>query len=786
MAENVNSKTCRSPLDAVVSVFPKASAVNPCREVTLREILEEVKSSKYESQIKALRGLVANGDMATYKERKRQLPAVSLSARLTTREGDIPLPEKLLSLSHVIQIDVDNVENLESLKEKFRADPYVLFFYDSPGGKGLKSGVRIDGTQHLASFHSAEKYFLEKYAIPIDTSVKDLPRLCFVSHDPDLYINEAAQILPITLNGTKPAVDKTAPKQSCSSPPDPGRKLTYGERALDTARKMIEQSVDGEKYNTLLKAGKLLGGYAGGGMLSERDARSLLRSAIENKPNVHSLETAYKGIQESLKCGQQTPIEFDGLERQRMEYLESMGFSRTWEPPGHEAGPVNGDPPPNEWPEGGDSVRTKTNPLNLPPMPEVFTAADLEGMTFREPVWIVPGLIPEGVTLLAGKPKIGKSYAVMNIGLALACGGKALGRVDVEKRGVLYLCLEDQQRRLQNRIGALFCGDNWPANFHLSITWPRIDQGGIPLLQKWLEDHSDVKLVIVDTLAKVKSRKITNKQMYDLDYQCIEALKSVADMMDVSLIVVHHLRKMLAEDDAFDAISGSTGLTGAADTCVILRKDHTGRPLLYIRGRDVEEQELALERDPDGGWTILGDAAALAKTQERGDVLDAMEEGEAVTPAQLAKMTGKKLSNIHYLLKHLIDDEQVRKTSYGKYIKCVSTNSTESTESTNTPDSTDSVGGKLPVTLKESVPPLIVSSATTKGFREESVLSGVSVESIICFECEHFEINPHMPNKQGRCKGVPWDNDPDQWPKLKHDCPGFRERGGLQNDKRHL
>ncbi len=216
----------RSPLDATISVFREASAVKPCREITLQGLLDEVKSGKYEPQIKALRELVASGDMATNKERKKRLPAVSLSAKLTTRAKTIPLPEKLVSLSHVIQVDIDNVDDLESLKAKFRADPYILFFYDSPGGKGLKCGVRIDGTQHTESFLSAEKYFLYKYGVIIDTSVKDLPRLCFVSHDPDLFINESALILPISNNGANAPA-----KQSCSSPAEPGPKFTFGERA---------------------------------------------------------------------------------------------------------------------------------------------------------------------------------------------------------------------------------------------------------------------------------------------------------------------------------------------------------------------------------------------------------------------------------------------------------------------------------------------------------------------------------------------------------------------------
>ena len=344
MAENFNPKTCRSPLDTQVSLFPNAVNVNPIGEPTLREVLASIKQGKYKGPVEKLRALKASGDEATYETDKLKLPAFSLSARLTTRAKDVPLPEKLIAHTHIMQIDIDEVPDagIETLEEKLKADPYVLFSFRSPGGT-LKAGIRIDGTKHDDSFLSAARYFLEKYGVKIDPKVKEVPRLCFVSYDPHPYINETAQILPVTSNGTKPATD-SAPKQSYSSPSDPGRKLTYGERAIETAKKMIEQSADGEKLNVLLKAGKLLGGYVAGGMISERDAQDALRSAIENKPHVNHLNTAYKAIDDSLKHGQQVPIAFEDLERQRAEYLQSIGVSenslkRT----------QNDEPPQNEW-----------------------------------------------------------------------------------------------------------------------------------------------------------------------------------------------------------------------------------------------------------------------------------------------------------------------------------------------------------------------------------------------------------------------------------------------------
>ena len=232
------------------SFFPNAYDVTPVREVTIREFLAGVKDGTYKGQIEPLRKLVADGDMTTYKKQKELLPAASLSARAITRAEKTPLPEKLLSHSHALQVDADgkDIPNIEALFEEFKKDPYILFCYRSPSGKGLKACVRIDGTQHLASFQSAEKHFLEKYNVRIDTSVKDVIRLCFASYDPDLFINESAQILPISINGT--------PKTADNHFPMPSQPLDLAdEELLDRARK----ADNGAKFSRLFDSGDCTG-----------------------------------------------------------------------------------------------------------------------------------------------------------------------------------------------------------------------------------------------------------------------------------------------------------------------------------------------------------------------------------------------------------------------------------------------------------------------------------------------------------------------------------------------
>lgn len=316
---------------------------------------------------------------------------------------------------------------------------------------------------------------------------------------------------------------------------------------------------------------------------------------------------------------------------------------------------------------GKQSSPTTTHGLHATTAPTVITAAELQRKDFSPPVWIVDGIIPEGTTLIAGKPKVGKSFFALDIAMAVARGGKALGVRTVKRRGVLYLSLEDRERRLQSRLRETIAAGEWPSNLYLATEWPRADQGGIAELQQFLDAHKDVSLIIIDVLARIRARdKGTSRDVYSNDYATIYDLKSLADKNDVSMLIVHHTRKAPGEDP-FDEISGSTGIPGASDTNIILKKD-SGRAKLHVRGRDVEEQELSLERGNAGGWRLLGDSNLVRMSDERKAVLEAMRSIKVpVRLSDLAKMLGKKTNTLHNLLVKLIDSGIVRQSLYGSY-----------------------------------------------------------------------------------------------------------------------
>ena len=175
--------------------------------------------------------------------------------------------------------------------------------------------------------------------------------------------------------------------------------------------------------------------------------------------------------------------------------------------------------------------------------------------------WVVPGMVPEGVALLAGKPKLGKSWLAMGLCVAVASGGVAFGNVRVEKGSALYLALEDNERRLQFRLKKILARTEVPDGLHYSVECPRLDEGGVEAVEGWLRSRPDARLVVIDTLAKIRPRQRRGANAYQEDYEALEALLPLAARHNVAVLVVHHLRKMAASDP-LDEVNSSIGLTG--------------------------------------------------------------------------------------------------------------------------------------------------------------------------------------------------------------------------------
>jgi hypothetical protein len=300
----------------------------------------------------------------------------------------------------------------------------------------------------------------------------------------------------------------------------------------------------------------------------------------------------------------------------------------------------------------------------------IFTAAELMAQELPPVRWVVPGLVPEGVTLLAGKPKLGKSWFALGLGAAVASGGVALGTKPVERGDVLYLALEDNPRRLQGRLGKILAGSGAPEGMHIATEWPRMDEGGAELLDNWFGVYPNGRLCVVDILKRVRPRTSSNRSVYDADYEALEAMQRLASEHGVAILVVHHTRKLAAADPV-DEVSGSTGLSGGADGILVLKRDR-GRAdaYLHVTGREIEEEaELALKWDADlASWTLAGDAQEYRLSNERQQLLQTLRKARTpMSPKEIAEATDKTHGSVKVLLGEMVKAGQMSNLSYGKY-----------------------------------------------------------------------------------------------------------------------
>lgn len=297
-----------------------------------------------------------------------------------------------------------------------------------------------------------------------------------------------------------------------------------------------------------------------------------------------------------------------------------------------------------------------------------ITASALMAMKFDPIKYVVPGYIVEGLTLFAGAPKIGKSWTALDLGIAVSCGGLAFGSVKCEQGDVLYLALEDNPRRLQSRL-KIMGRTIAPQRLTFMTEWPTLDDGCLDELEAWAITAENPRLVIVDVLAKVRPLANGRDQLYDADYRTLGGLHDFAKRHRLAAVVVHHTRKMEAEDP-FDAVSGTRGLTGAADTTMILKRDiGTAKTVLYGRGRDIEDFETALEFKRDiGTWIILGAAAEVGKTNERHAILTVLkDQSNPLTAREISDLLGKSADAVRKCLTRMYIAKEVEKTERGKY-----------------------------------------------------------------------------------------------------------------------
>jgi hypothetical protein len=319
-----------------------------------------------------------------------------------------------------------------------------------------------------------------------------------------------------------------------------------------------------------------------------------------------------------------------------------------------------------------------TGPADITPSPVLIAANDnqpwltasaLLDMHFEPVNYVVPGFIAEGLTILGGRPKLGKSWLALDFGVAVASGGMSLG-ARCAKGSALYLALEDNDRRLQDRLRTVLpkMRSAWPdlSNLALVTTAPKVGAGLVQALDTWRTSVLDPRLIIIDTLAMVRPPKKGNQDSYSADYEVLSPLQRYASEHRIAVVVVTHVRKMEASDP-LEMISGTNGLTGAADSIMVLDRTADG-PKLYGRGRDIEEVEKALKFDA-GKWSVIGDLAEVKRSDQRRDIIEVMTDHRLpMKPSEISKELGVPVANVTYLVRKMVEAGELEKAAYGSYI----------------------------------------------------------------------------------------------------------------------
>lgn len=252
---------------------------------------------------------------------------------------------------------------------------------------------------------------------------------------------------------------------------------------------------------------------------------------------------------------------------------------------------------PTESNENFDELKKKLRRMQDPAYLPTVTMTELYDTVYESKPPVIDSLIQNGTYIFAGAPKVGKSFLMAQLAYHVATG-KPLWGYEVHQGTVLYLALEDCHERLQKRMYRMF-GVEDVSKLHFAISAKQLGNGLDAQLEKFVREHPDTRLIIIDTLQKV--RELSGEAYsYRDDYQIIGQLKQIADKFKLCMLVVHHTRKSPANDE-FDRISGTTGIYGCADGAFVLSKERRtdSAATLSISGRDQPDQCLHLVRDEE-------------------------------------------------------------------------------------------------------------------------------------------------------------------------------------------
>ncbi len=304
---------------------------------------------------------------------------------------------------------------------------------------------------------------------------------------------------------------------------------------------------------------------------------------------------------------------------------------------------------------------------------QIINAQALRSKVFQPIKWAIPGMLPSGLSILGGGPKIGKSFFALQTSLAVAVGGYALGKIPVTQGDVLYLALEDNERRLQERIAnsnAVSDTDDI-SRLTLAYTVPRQHEGGLEFIVWWAQSVENPRLVVIDTFQKFRKQLSNKGNIYAEDYDVLSEIKRIADLYDIAILILHHLKKVSPKNelnmDWIDLFSGSAGISGSADALFVLKRARDSvYGKLFRTGRDVEEAVFSLKLD-GFGWYLDDTVEAFVLPTWKKQIIDFLKDHPTVTPADLATGYDLSMNTAQKNLQRLEKEGLIIKISRGQY-----------------------------------------------------------------------------------------------------------------------
>ena len=309
-----------------------------------------------------------------------------------------------------------------------------------------------------------------------------------------------------------------------------------------------------------------------------------------------------------------------------------------------------------------------------------ISAAALMRLDLKPRPFVVHSLLCEGLSILAARPKHGKSWLALQASLAVALGMPVFGSLATLKGDVLYVALEDTRHRLRKRLAKILAATGWnaPESLDLRTAWRKLSDGGLLDLEEWLAEHPDRRLVVIDTLAKVRQRA-KHADAFSDDYETVASLKTLADRHRVAILVIHHTRKGGAEDP-FDELSGTLGINAAADGIFVLdRRRGDDGATLFTTGRDIDESSYSLRFDGETCvWSLLEvvDGIDTERRQEDPSKLESCITwlkaflADFAFPSKEIEEAAKRVGHKFQTLKNAkarLKDEELRASKEGRF-----------------------------------------------------------------------------------------------------------------------